>query len=84
MYRNRFLMYCTKIGQINCIYRTKTPFPFLRYGSILRGRKEVGRMLDLLDLYDGTEREESTADTPDEVEFACVYFTYYPYLYANT
>ena len=41
-------------------------------------------MLDLLDLYDGTEREESTADTPDEVEFACVYFTYYPYLYANT
>ena len=41
-------------------------------------------MLDLLDLYNGTEREESTTDTPDEVEFACAYFAYYPYLFANT
>ena len=39
-------------------------------------------MLDLLDLYNGTEREESSSDTPDEVKFARVYFTYYPYLYA--
>ena len=41
-------------------------------------------MLDLLDLYNGTQREESSPDTPDEVKFACVYFTYYPYLTANS
>lgn len=41
-------------------------------------------MLDLLDLFGGTEREESSSDTPDEVEFACVYFAYYPYWTANT
>ena len=40
--------------------------------------------LDILGLSDEAEREESSSDTPDEVEFACVYFTYYPYLYANT
>ena len=40
-------------------------------------------MLNLLGLYNGVEREESAADTPDEVKFACVYFTYYPYLCAN-
>ena len=40
-------------------------------------------MLDLLDLYDGAERKESAADTPDEVQFARVYFTYYPYLCAG-
>ena len=41
-------------------------------------------MLDLLELFDGTEREESSSDTPDEVKFARVYFTYYPYLNANS
>ena len=41
-------------------------------------------MLDLLGLFDGTERKESSSDTPDEVKFACVYFTYYPYLNANS
>ena len=40
-------------------------------------------MLDLLGLYNGTEREESSSDTPDEVQFARVYLTYYPYLSAN-
>ena len=40
-------------------------------------------MLDILGLSDETEREESSSDTPDEVEFACVYFAYYPYIYAN-
>lgn len=40
-------------------------------------------MLDLLDLFDGTEREESLSDTPEEVVFASIYFAYYPYLYAN-
>lgn len=40
-------------------------------------------MLDLLSLFKGTEREESSSDTPDEVEFACIYFSYYPYLNAN-
>ena len=38
-------------------------------------------MLDLLERFNGTEQEESSSDTPDEVEFACVYFTYYPYLH---
>ena len=64
------------------LYKRALSFSVPREYTALR--KEVGRMLDLLDLYDGTEREESTADTPDEVEFACVYFTYYPYLYANS
>lgn len=41
-------------------------------------------MLDLLNLSDGTEREESLSDTPEEVAFASIYFAYYPYLYANT
>lgn len=40
-------------------------------------------MLDLLDLFNGTEGEESASDTPDEVAFACIYFAYYPYLSAN-
>lgn len=40
-------------------------------------------MLDLLSLFKGTEREESSPDTPDEVEFACIYFSYYPDLNAN-
>ena len=40
-------------------------------------------MLDLLEIFDGTELEESSADTPDEIKFARVYFTYYPYLTAN-
>lgn len=37
-------------------------------------------MLDLLNIFKGTEREESSAYTPNEVEFARIYFTYYPYL----
>ena len=40
-------------------------------------------MLDLLDLFGGTEREESASDTPDEVKFAWIYSAYYPYLNAN-
>ena len=40
-------------------------------------------MLKIIDLFSGTEREESTSDTPDEVGFACMYFAYYPYLTAN-
>ena len=40
-------------------------------------------MLDLLGLSGAAEREESSSDTPDEVKFARVYFTYYPYLSAN-
>lgn len=48
-----------------------------------RRRKEVGRMYQFIDLFSGTEREESTSDTPDEVGFACMYFAYYPYLTAN-
>lgn len=41
-------------------------------------------MFQFIDLFSGTEREESTSDTPDEVGFACMYFAYYPYLTANT
>ena len=43
-------------------------------------------MLDAFEMFglsDETEREESSSDTPDEVEFACVYFAWYPYIYAN-
>lgn len=40
-------------------------------------------MLDLWNLFGGTEREESTSDTPEEVAFARVYFTFYPYWNAN-
>ena len=40
-------------------------------------------MLDILGLSDATEREESSSDTTDEVKFACVYFAWYPYIYAN-
>lgn len=40
-------------------------------------------MLDLLNLFKGTECEESSSDTPNEVEFACIYFSYYPYLNAT-
>ena len=39
--------------------------------------------LDILSLSEEAEREESSSDTPDEVKFACVYFAYYPYIYAN-
>ena len=38
---------------------------------------------DFLGLSDAAEREESSSDTPDEVKFACVYFAWYPYIYAN-
>ena len=38
---------------------------------------------DFLGLSENAEREESSSDTPDEVKFACVYFAYYPYIYAN-
>ena len=40
---------------------------------------------DFLGLSDEAEREEeeSSSDTPDEVKFACVYFAWYPYIYAN-
>lgn len=43
-------------------------------------------MLDLLEMNETErqEREETASDTPEEVEFACVYFTYYPYLTANS
>lgn len=41
-------------------------------------------MLDRWDLFGGTEWEESTSDTLDAVEFAQVYFSYYPYLNANS
>lgn len=40
-------------------------------------------MFKIFDLFGGTEREESTPDTPDEVRFACMYFAFYPYLAAN-
>ena len=40
--------------------------------------------LDILGLSEAAEREESSSDTPDEVKFACVYFAYYPYIYANS
>ena len=42
-------------------------------------------MLDLLELNETEQQEqrESCSETPDEVEFACVYFTYYPYLYTT-
>ena len=39
--------------------------------------------LDILGLSEEAEREESSSDTPDEVKFACVYFAWYPYIYAN-
>ena len=39
--------------------------------------------LNILSLSEEAEREESSSDTPDEVKFACVYFAYYPYIYAN-
>ena len=38
---------------------------------------------DVLGLSEAAEREESSSDTPDEVKFACVYFAFYPYIYAN-
>ena len=39
--------------------------------------------LNILGLSEEAEREESSSDTPDEVKFACVYFAFYPYIYAN-
>ena len=38
---------------------------------------------DFLGLSEKAERKESSSDTPDEVKFACVYFSYYPYICAN-
>ena len=40
-------------------------------------------MFKWIDLFHGTEREESASDTPDEVGFAWMYFAYYPYLTGN-
>lgn len=41
-------------------------------------------MLDIIDLFGGTDWEESASDNREEVGFACLYFAYYPYLNANT
>lgn len=40
-------------------------------------------MLKIFNLFSGMEFKESASDTPDEVEFACIYFAFYPYLTAN-
>ncbi len=40
-------------------------------------------MLELMDLFGAAQHTESVSDTPKEVEFARVYFAYYPYLGGN-
>lgn len=40
-------------------------------------------MLDLIDLFCGTQEQEGVSDGLNEAEFACIYAAYYPYLGGN-
>lgn len=40
-------------------------------------------MLDIIDLFVGTDWEESASDNRKEAGFACFYFACYPYLNVN-
>lgn len=61
----------------------KTGLPFFVPVWYTGVRKEVGRMLDIIDLFVGTDWEESASDNRKEAGFACFYFACYPYLNVN-